>query len=266
MKRIIFVISVIIIGEAFSQNSIFDEKLFFENIKTSYYSLESTNTKNISVLLTNFETESFAKQEWKNPEIFPLQLMWLSPDRMFLSQQGVPSLTDSSKKRYTALVNNLKSQITDILFDLKRFYFSDIYTNISEKYNVLNKEDVVQVTFSSIIDADTTYFEYYFGLNGLCLKIISFTPSSNIKVETIPYFETRKTKWIIGGWEVKMYSNNDIRTGYSVKLNFKDKKNIWIPAEIILSIQKKSALGKTFNEVIKFRNFLFNQSLHYIEQ
>ena len=79
MKRFVIAIILLIkIDNVYSQNNSFDEKTFFENIRTSYYSLESTDTKNISVLVTNLATESFAKQEWKNPEIFPLQLMWLS--------------------------------------------------------------------------------------------------------------------------------------------------------------------------------------------
>jgi len=266
MNKIVFIFFLIGSGGIYSQNVSFDEKTFFENLRTSYYSLESTDIKNISTLVTNLTTESFAKQEWKNPEIFPLQLIWLSPDRLFLSQQGVPSLRDSSKEKYSTLVNNLKAQITDILFDFKRFYFSDIYSNISENYRAVSSEDIVQVTFHSVINTDTTYHEYFFGLNGLCLRIVTFTPSTNVTIETIPYFKTSKTKWIISGWEVKMYSNNEINTGYFVELKFKEKENIWIPSEIVLSVQRKREIGKTFNEVLMFRNFLFNQSLHYIEQ
>ena len=253
-------------SNVFCQTNIFDEQTFFENIQSSYYSLESTKTKNISVLLTNVTTETFAGKVWNNPEIFPLQLIWLSPDRLFISQQGVPSLSDSLKVVYSNLVNNLKSQITDILFDLKRFYFSDIYNSISENYLLNHKEDVVQIKFSSILQTDTTFYEYYFGLNGLCLKIISYTPSKNLKIETIPHFKISKTRWIISGWEVQMYTKDVIQTGYSIDINYKDKKNIWILSEIILSVQRKNTVGKTFNEVLKFRNFLFDQSLHYLEQ
>lgn len=252
-------------GQTDSTNS-FDEKMFFENLKTSYYSLNAANIKNITVLLTNISTEEFAKREWKNSEIFPLQLMWLSPDRLFLSQQGVPSLSDSSQKVYTSLVDDLKSQITDILFDLNRFYFSDIYNFISEDYNVENKKDVVKVTFNSVVNTDTTYYQYFFGLNGLCLKILSYEPSKNLTIETNPYFKTSKTKWIVGGWQVKMHSNKEISTGYFAELKFKEKKNIWFPTEIILTVQRKTELGKTFSEVLKFRNLLFNQSLQYIDQ
>jgi hypothetical protein len=266
MKKILFSVFILYLGFTFGQNTSFDEKQFFENLKTSYYSLQSTNTQNISVLITNLATESFAEQQWKNPEIFPLQLMWLSPNRLFVSQKGVPALTDSATKAYGNLVDNLKSQITDILFDLKRFYFSDIYNNIPEAYKIVNKNDVVLITFNSLINDDTTHYEYYFGLNGLCLNIISLTPSKHLKIETTPYFKTSKTKWITGGWEVKMYTENEVTTGYFVELKFKDKQNIWIPAEVILTVQRKSDLGKTYNEVLKFRNFLFNQPLHFIEQ
>jgi len=270
MKKIVLIAVVFfnicqVLAQTDSVNS-FDEKKFFENLKTSYYSLQATDTKNITVLLTNISTEEFAMREWKNPEIFPLQLMWLSPDRLFLSQQGAPTLSDSSQKVYTDLVNSLKSQITDILFDLKRFYFSDIYNFISEDYEVINKKDVVKVTFNSVVNTDTTYFQYFFGLNGLCLKILSFTPSQNLTVEVNPSFKTSKTKWIIAGWEVKMHRNNEISTGYFAELKFKEKENIWFPSEIILTVQRKTELGKTFNEVLKFRNLLLNQSLQYIDQ
>ena len=33
-----------------------------------------------------------------------------------------------------------------------------------------------------------------------------------------------KTKWIIGGWEVKMYSDNEVNTGYFVEIKFKEKE------------------------------------------
>ena len=100
----------------------------------------------------------------------------------------------------------------------------------------------------------------------MCLKIISYTPSKNLKIETIPHFKISKTRWIISGWEVQMYTKDVIQTGYSIDINYKDKKNIWILSEIILSVQRKNTVGKTFNEVLKFRNFLFDQSLHYLEQ
>lgn len=265
--RILFSIFFIFLFNmnSISQTNTFDEKAFFENLQSSYYSLESTKTKNISVLLTNATTEAFAEKEWKNPEIFPLQLMWISPDRIFISQQGAPSLSDSMSIVYSEVVSNLKSQIKDILFDLKRFYFSSIYSTISEDYQLIHKEEIVQVKFFSTLQTDTTFFEYYFGLNGLCLKTISYTPSNNLIVETIPQFKINKTKWIISGWEVQIYSNDEIQTGYSIVINFKDKNNIWTLSNIIMYVQRKSNAGKTYNEVLKFRNFLLNQPLHYLE-
>lgn len=266
MKYKIILLNIFIIfSTLFGQVKQIDEQAFFENLKSSYYSLKSTTNKNISVLLTNTGMETFALKEWNNNEIFPLQLIWIAPDRLFISQLGVPSLSDSSTITYTYLVNELKSQITDILFDLKRFYFSDIYSGIEENYKINNINDVVRVSFSSLIKTDTTFYEYYFGLNGLCLKVLSYTPAKNLKVETIPHFKISKTKWIIMGWEVHVYSEEEIQTGYFVEISYMEKKNIWIPKNIKLTVQRKTDLGKTFNEVLKFRNLLFNQSLHYME-
>lgn len=266
MKITLMLLNIFIIfSHLFGQKDQIDEQAFFENIKSSYYSLKNTNAKNVSVLLTNASMETFASKEWNNHEIFPLQLIWIAPERLFISQLGVPSLSDSSTTTYTYLVNNLKSQITDILFDLKRFYFSDLYSGIEENYKIKNINDVVRVSFFSVIKTDTTFYEYYFGLNGLCLKVLSYTPSTNLKVETIPHFKINKTKWIIMGWEVHIYSDEEIQTGYFVEISFTEKKNIWIPQNIKLAVQRKTDLGKTYNEVLKFRNLLFDQPLHYME-
>lgn len=244
----------------------FNEQAFFENLKSSYYSLESTHTKNISFFVTNLTVESFCSKEWKNPEIFPLQLIWLSPNRLFISQQGVPALSDSSKIVYSKLVNDLKNQIMNMLFSLKTFYFADIYNSIPENYQLNKKENLIQIKFSSTVQEDSTLYEYYFGLNGLCVKIISLTPAKNLKVEIYPNFKISKTKWIIEGWQVKIYNNNEIQTGYVVEMNYREKSGIWIPTDIVINVQRKEEEGKTFSEDLKFRNALFNQPMQYLEK
>lgn len=264
-NKIIFIF-LLVLNFVFSQESAFDEQQFFKEMQQSYYSLESTNVKNFTVLLTNLRTEKFAADQWKNSEIFPLQLIWLSADRLFLSEQGVPALNDSAKKVYAQMVQDLKKQITGVLFDLKRFYFNGVYKSISSNYTLRNIEDVVQIKFSTNIDQDSTYFTYYFGKNGLCLKIETETPKDNLKVETYPNFKIVKTKWLITGWEVQMSSNNEIHTGFVIQLKNNLLQDVWVPSEMLITVQKATNKGTTFTDVVKFRNYLFNQPLQYIEQ
>ena len=265
IKKILFFI-FILTQFLFSQEKDFNEQLFFQDMKNSYYSLSSTDVNNFTVLLQNIRTEKFAMENWKNNEIFPLQLIWLSSDRLFLSEQGVPALSDSAKKVYTGYLNDLKKQITGVLFDLKRFYLNGIYKSISSDYKINKIKDVVEIQFSTVFQSDTTLYRYYFGQNGLCLKIETVTPSNNSLVETYPHFKIIKTRWLITGWEVQMSTNGEIQTGFIITLNNKLLNDIWVPSEMIINVQQAKNKGTTFSDVVKFRNFLFNQPLQYIEQ
>ncbi len=265
LKIQFFILIVFFSTNLYSQEQTFNEQIFFKKIEQSYYALGATNINNFTVLLTNFRTETFAKENWKNSEIFPLQLIWLASDKMFLAEQGVPSLNDSTKNIFTPLVSDLKKQVTGTLFDLKRFYFNGIDKSISQEYSLRKIGDMVQVQFISAVESDTTYYTYYFGENGLCLKIISETPSTKVKIETYPHFRIVKTKWLITAWEVQMSRNNKIETGFTVSLKSKMFKEFWVPSEMHIAVQQSKTPGATYSDIIKFRNFLFNQPLQYIQ-
>jgi len=265
-KGILITLVFIINGNLFSQETLFEEQLFFKKMEQSYYTLEATNINNFTVLLTNSRTETFAKNNWNNSEVFPLQLIWLSSNRVFLAEQGVPSLNDSTKKIYTPLVSDLKKQVTGVLYDLKRFYFNGIYKSISQEYSIRKINDLVELKFAAVNETDSTYFTYYFGENGLCLKIVAETPAKKIKIETYPHFKIVKTKWLVTGWEVQMSRNSIIETGFIVNLKSKFYNENWVPTEMLITVQQSKSLGTTFTDEIKFRNFLFNQPLQYIQQ
>jgi len=248
------------------QDTTFNEKDFFKQIEESYYSLSKTKINNFTALLTNYSTEDFAEKQWKNSEIFPLQLIWLSTNRVFLSEQGVPALSDSAKAKYNQMVLDLKEQITGILFDLKRFYLKGLYNSISSDYRLRSVSDLVEIKFLSIANSDTTYYTYYLGKNGLCFKIVTENPGDNTKVETYPHFRIVKTKWLISDWEVQINRDNKIETGIVVNFNSKIIDGEWAPSEIVIAVQHADRPGETFTDVIKFRNFLSNQPLQIIEQ
>jgi hypothetical protein len=163
------------------------------------------------------------------------------------------------------MLSDLKIQFTGVLFDLKRFYFNGIDKSISQDYSLRKIDNMVEVKFISVLKGDSTYFNYYFGENGLCLKIVAETPFNNSKVETYPHFKIVKTKWLITGWEVQMSKNNQIDTGLIVNINSKMYNEVWVPSEMTISVQQSKTPGTTYSDIIKFRNFLFNQPLQYIQ-
>ena len=132
MYRIIIILSFISTG--LSQTFQLDEKEFFENIQSSYYSLNNSGINNFTCLVSNSTLEDFAKNNWDNPEVFPLQFIWIKPDRVFLSQQGVPALNDTSQEVFNSKLSDLKQQVKAVLLDLQRFYFTGIYSSISDDY------------------------------------------------------------------------------------------------------------------------------------
>lgn len=244
----------------------FDEKTFFENMQKNYYSLEQTSLKNYVALVQNDGLKKIAAIYWKNDEIFPMQVIWVRPQNIYLTQQGVPALPDSVQKKYDALVVGLKKQIEGLMVDLNRFYTSGIYSDIPVNYTIKESDRFVLIQFDKIFGKDTTHNDYYFGKNGLLLKVESFSPQTKRRITTHPFFKIHKTQWICTGWEVQMWENQQIKTGYVVKIELNNYKNIWIPYTIEIAVKKAEQPDQTFIDHIYFRNYIFNKSLQIINR
>lgn len=267
MNRTFFISLFLLVSgfsTTYSQDN-FDEKRFFQNLKDSYYYLDSTNLKNFTVLMTNLFTEKFAEDHWKNREIFPLQLIWYSPNRIFISEQGVPSLKDSLKILYSEYVSDLKVQVKDILINLRQFYIAGIYNSIPKDYIIKKLHDVVKIESSEKSAKDTINTEYSFGANGLCVKILTYIASTKTTVETIPIFTIIKTKWLITGWKVQILKSGEIESGYTIELKNNLISETWVPSDIFIKLQDVNYEGKTFQDVIKLRSYLFDQPLQLID-
>lgn len=264
--RTILLLLVFLVGSAWSQGFHLDEKKFFTDLENSYFAMSNTDLENFTCLITNSSMEDFAKENWDNKEIFPLQFIWVKPDRIFLSQQGVPSLEDSVQQEFNQKFSDLKQQVKAILLDLQRFYINGIYSSISEEYILVKKKQVIDIIFETAADSLVTQFKYTFGMNGLCLKIETSYPSQNRIIVTYPNFKVVKTKWLCTGWEVQIVDNGDVISGFAVTLENQFIDPVWVPVEIDLQVQKKNEIGRTYTDVLKFRNYLFNQSLQLIDE
>jgi hypothetical protein len=263
MIRIIL-ISLILITNAFCQEKDFNEQEFFKKIKESYYTLNGTGAKNFTSLITNSGMESFAEEQWNNKEIFPFQLIWFAPGKLYLSQQGVPTIKEGKFKEYQDIINGLKGQLKGVFIDLQRFYISGLYGNINDDYLIKHNDQIIEISFEAGDQDNRTQFNYTFGLNGLCLKIETLNPDTSTRVVTYPKFKTVKTKWLCSGWVVQNIKNDEIKSGFEVQLKNSLVNNIWVPYEILIIVQKTEEMGNTYTDIIKIKNYLFNQAVELL--
>lgn len=249
-----------------AQEKEFNEQDFFNRIKTSYYNLSATGTQNFIALVTSKKMELFAQEEWNNSEIFPLQLIWFNPDKLYLAQQGVPQIAQDKYKEYQEILNGLKMQLRGILPDLQRFYMGGFYDSISPDYMLEHNEEAVQITFSTEDPSGSAKIKYLFGYNALNLLIQIEYPQQNKQIIIYPEFKTVKTKWLCTGWSVQTYIENTIQSGFNLTLQNRLVNEAWVPTDILIEVQKSDSLSQIFYDEIRLRNFLFNQSIEFTNQ
>lgn len=262
MKAIFILISLI--SSISAQTKGFDEKAFFNSLNTNYYILNETGVNNYTALVSNIPSQRFSLKQWKTKDVFPLQMIWIKPNQVYLSQLGVKKLSTEAEKEYAEIVNDIKKQLKGLLFDYKRFYLNGLYNMISDTYQLQTQKDFVIINELSVVNTDTVYTQYIFGKNGLCLRVENYVPHLKQKVITTPKFEVIKTKWLCKGWKVQILQNDAVKSGFIVELNMKYYKNIWIPESMTINVQKAEEKGKTFADQLLFRNYLFNQSLKLV--
>ena len=250
----------------FSQEDAFNEQEFFKSIKDSYYTLKGTESQNFTALVTSLKMEKFSEVNWENKEVFPLQLIWFAPDKLYLSQQGVPTIKDNKYKEYQEIVDGLKQQMRGILVDLQRFYIVGLFESISNNYSLEHDNEVVWISYNSGSIEIEVPVKITMGKNGLCLKIEISYPAENKQIVIYPSFKTVKTKWLCDGWSVQTIINGEVESGFILELVNDLVGNIWVPTQINIGVQKSDDPGNTYYDLIKLKNFLFNQSIELLNR
>jgi len=247
--------------DLFAQQDSFNEQDFFNRIKTSYYNLSDTGLQNFTALVTNEQMQVFASEAWDNSEIFPLQLIWFNPDKLYLSQHGTPKLEENKYLEYQEIVNGLKTQLRGILLDLQRFYLRGLYDSIGPDYVLQHNEEAVQINFINKDQSGETRIKYLFGYNGLNVLIQLEYPQQKKQIVIYPKFKTVKNKWLCTGWSVQTYLKDEIINGYNLTIQNKFVNDLWVPGEILIEVQKSEIKGQKYYDQIILRNYLFNQSI-----
>ena len=265
MKEIILVIFVLLNFLIAQSSEGFNEKQFFQDLKQSYYNLNDTNLENLTALVTNYKMEEFAKEVWKNEDVFPLQLIWFKPDKLYLAQQGPPTIPENQIKEYQDIVEELKQRIKGILVDFDRFYITGLYESIKSDYKFSANDEQVWINFNISDNNKNIPIKYTMGLNGLCIEIEASYPDKNKRIIYNPKYKIIKTKWICTGWQVQTWINEEAVNGYILDIKYAQYQSIWIPTQIIMNWQRADTPGTTYYDIIKLKSYMFNQPLELQE-
>jgi len=249
---------------AFAQQEKFDEQDFFRKLHESYYTLGTSGYENMTAFVSSLKFEKFAKEVWQNAEVFPLQLMWFKPNKLYLSERGVPGFDKKWDKEYRELVDGIKQQLKGILIDLSRYYITGLYNSILDNYTLRHNEQAVQITYETGEGPDFTKTKHLFGYNGLLLETNIIYPAQNKIILIYPVFRLVKTKWLIDSWRVQTSVNGEIVNGFEIRLEHVLQNNVWVPANIVISVKKAEDPENTYFDMLKLRNILFNQSLELV--
>jgi hypothetical protein len=265
MKKIAFFLFLLAGHLLYGQDSLMQDR-FIKKINASYLLLANTGVKNFTATVSSLKMDKFCKENWGDKQIFPLQLIWISPERIYLSQLGVPALSQEKTIEYQVLLDGLKQQMKGILLDLVRFYITGINPGFGQDYKLRNNEEAVQITFKSGNEESPSNVKYLFGLNGLCLlNEINYTKENKI-ITIYPKFMTKDNKWLCQGWTVQTIIGGQVQNGYKLDISYAKMSEIWAPIELNINVQITEKPGATYYDQIQIKNYMFNQALQFNEQ
>ena len=149
----------------------FDKDEFIYRAKTIYHSLRTQGLDNYSCWLTS---DLFLEKTQKiyNQELYPLELIWKAPNKLYYIKRPVPVLEDTLQNSETETLRmDMLQAVKGILIDWQRFSAGNILDDLPETYLVTSKDDSVYLTYEIYEDGKPIKVFMHFGKNGLCLKI-----------------------------------------------------------------------------------------------
>ena len=261
-KIVIFMISLV-----FSLAAQIDESEFLYRIKTNYYSLQSKGIKNFSFWVTSDMFKNNTKEIFQGKEIYPLEVIWMNPDKLFFIKQPLPVIEDSNDiKLVNDLILDLQKELNGILVDWQRFIGSGLLDKIPEHYLFSTSDDTVKIEFQSIEENAPATIRLYFGLNGLCLKIVIENQTTKQILYTYPGYEYVDKQWLCKNWRVQILDKGEITGGFLVDIISERIDGYFIPVKIKLHVQSSDKKDKIFFRNYNCRNIMINRDLKIISK
>jgi hypothetical protein len=105
----------------------------------------------------------------------------------------------------------------------------------------------------------------YFGVNGLCLKIITENLYTREIVITYPQFDYQDNRWLCVQWQVQIISNNQVTGGFLVNIGSEKINGYYLPVNLSLLVQSQEKKEKIFIRNYSFKNIMINRDLKIVE-
>ncbi len=242
----------------------FNESEFLYRVKTIYHSLRLTKLDNFSSWITsNIFLE--ASKEISEEEIYPLEIIWKNPNQIYYIKRPLPQAGDNDKQNeIQQLQMDMIQELRGLLIDWQRFSAGNILDDLPEAYLVTAIDDTAFIEYEKFENGKNVKVKMYFGINGLCIKIITKYVHKNEVVYIYPVYILVEDKWLCNKWTVQMYQNGQVESGFVISLKSRKLEDYWIPQRLILQLQKKGIDNTWFIRDYKFRNVVLNKDLQVL--
>ena len=257
MRKIYILIVLLCVTVTYAQ---IDTTDFYKRINKQYFYLSDTDLKNLSAWITSdyfFENSQriYAK------EVYPIEIIWINPDRLFFIRRPLPNVQDSLLNIMKNLQTNLQRELNPIFTDWQKVYSNFLFKNLLPDHNFYIQNDTIYITFK----ADNTDSEIYstlsFNYNGRCLNIITYDRIKKQRILIYPTYISEGNKWICSEWLTQITEEGEIKSIYKVKMEHKLIANIYFPEKIVMMLLTTDKTKVISERVYYLRNIRLDRDL-----
>jgi hypothetical protein len=207
-----------------------------------------------------------ASKDISEEEIYPLELIWKNPDLLYYIRRPLPNAgTDEKQKEIQQHQMDMIKELQGLLVDWQRFFAGNIFDGLPETHLITPKDDSVFVEYEQFEEGKNVKTKMIFGLNGLCLKVITNYFHKNEVITVFPRYTMVNNKWICNYWKVQIMINQQVDSGFELALKSRKVEDYWIPQRLVLQLQKRGINNTLFMRDYKFRNVVLNKDLKILK-
>ena len=244
----------------------FDEQEFFNRIKKNYYALELTDLNNFSSWVTSNAFEEASKKIY-DEEIYPLELIWVSPNDSYFIRRPIPTISDTAAlAKIMEAQSSLQEELKALLIDWSRFYAGRILASMPPDYRLELKEDTVYLSFKDPNEPQLDEVRLLFGRNGLIIQTSLVYSDSSKEILTYPEFKYTGEYWLCTGWRIQIWERGTVSSGFQVKVISDRIGKYWIPSQFQMTLQSQNIRDKLFIRVYNFRNIRINRDIQVLNR
>jgi len=238
---------------------------FFQKVNSLYYTVESSGLQNFSMWVTSdYYKENIDTSGSFN--LYPWEIIWVNPDKIFFIKRPLSITNDSTRiQEVQKLQLDMQQELRGIMIDWQRFYGGALLADLPAHYNLIALQDTIFIHYETVELGKKMEIFQYFGKNGLCFKLRFKYVDSGQEIYIYPEFSYLGNKWLCSGWEVQMLENNEVSSGFIVRIISAKINTIWLPKKIIMQVQTKAAQSMIFNREYSIVNIMINRSLKVVD-